>query len=84
MTPEQIDRLEAEADEALKQATATPETDKVEAAQEAEAQANADDIETQVVEPEESKADEPNADEEVAALWKPRNFASRTKPFRLS
>jgi DNA repair exonuclease SbcCD ATPase subunit len=67
VTPEQIDRLEAEADEALKQATATPETDKVEAAQEAEAQANADEIETQVVEPEESKADEPNADEEVAA-----------------
>jgi DNA repair exonuclease SbcCD ATPase subunit len=67
VTPEQIDRLEAEADEALKQATATPEQDKVEAAQEAEAKAKADDIETQVVEPEESKTDEPNADEEVAA-----------------
>ena len=66
MTPEQIDRLEAEADEALKQATA-PLEDKVDEAIGAEAQANADDIEPQVVEPEVAKVEEPNADEAAAA-----------------
>ena len=67
MTPEQISRLEAEADEALKQATVAPQKDKAEVAQEAEAKANAEQVEPEVVEPEVPKAEEPKPDEAAAA-----------------
>ena len=67
MTPEQIDRLEAEADEALKQATSTPVTDKVEVTESVEAQAETDGIESQVVEPEVTSEAEPKAEEAAVA-----------------
>lgn len=67
MTPEQIDRLEAEADEALKQATSTPETDKVEVTESVEAKAETDGIESQVVEPEVKSEEEPKAEEAAVA-----------------
>lgn len=67
MTPEQIDRLEAEADEALRQATSAPEKDKVEVTELAEAQAEADGIESQVVEPEVTNEAEPKAEEAAVA-----------------
>ena len=74
MTPEQIDRLEAEADEALKQATATPETDKVEAAQEVGGGASRTlmELKPKWLNQKNPRRHEPNAEEAAAAA------ASRT------
>ncbi len=66
MNKEQINRLEAEADEALKQAMA-PLEDKSEQAKEAEAQAKADVIEPLLVEPEIPTLEEPKEVETEAS-----------------
>ncbi len=67
MTPEELERLEAEADEALKQLTTAPEEDKPEEAEEEGAELTAPDEPETKVEPDTDPETEPKAEEQSTA-----------------